>query len=61
MCGRETLAMAVSSNSMNVASVTVVAMSHGFTVAVFEVTTGNSAATDAISRRRVARDRPVSL
>ena len=29
MCGRETLAMLVSSTSMNVASVTVIAMAHG--------------------------------
>lgn len=31
MCGRATLAMAVSSNSMKVARVTVMAMTHGFT------------------------------
>jgi hypothetical protein len=30
MCGNATLAMAVSSNSMNVASVTVMAMIQGF-------------------------------
>jgi len=31
MCGRATLAMEVSSTSMKVASVTVMAMIHGFT------------------------------
>jgi hypothetical protein len=30
MCGNDTFAIAVSSNSMNVASVTVIAMNHGF-------------------------------
>ena len=48
MCGSETLAMLVSSTSMNVASITVAAISHGLTAGV----QGTVARADSARRLR---------
>jgi hypothetical protein len=54
MCGRETLAMLVSSTSMNVASITVAAMSHGLTLGV-QGTAGFAASGASATATRLAQ------